>query len=82
MEWVEKAFFDWLNKLYVIYTNERHHQTLLTDRNLLSVVREPQPYVLPILSHLAPKVLVSGEHHVLRDLLFYEEARVVDAKAM
>ncbi|KAL6347335.1 hypothetical protein AAG906_016788 [Vitis piasezkii] len=30
VEWVEKACFDRLNKLFVISTNERHYQTLLT----------------------------------------------------
>lgn len=74
MERVEKASFDQLNKPFVISINERHHQTLLIDRNLLLVVREPQPYVIPILPYLAPKVLVFGEHHVLRDLPFYEKA--------
>ena len=38
VEWVEKASFDLLNKLFVISANERHHQTLLTDQNLLVVV--------------------------------------------
>ena len=78
MEWVEKTFFDWLNKLFVISSSERHHQTLLADRNLLAVVRESQSYVIPILSRLAPKVLVPGKHHILKDLLFYEEARAPD----
>ena len=31
LEWVEKASFDWLNKLFVISSSERHHQTLLID---------------------------------------------------
>ena len=38
VEWVEKASFDRLNKLFVIFANEQHHQTLLTDQNLLVVV--------------------------------------------
>lgn len=81
VEWVEKASFDRLNKLFVIFASERHHQTLLTDQNLIVVVWKTQLYVLPIFPYLAPKVLVSGEHHVLKDLSFYEEARVADAKA-
>lgn len=40
MEWVEKASFDRLNKLFEISTNERNHQVLLMDGNLLAVVRE------------------------------------------
>lgn len=31
VEWVEKASFDRLNKLFVISASERYHQTLLTD---------------------------------------------------
>ena len=38
VEWVEKASFDRLNKLFVISASERNYQTLLTDRNLLAVV--------------------------------------------
>ena len=41
VEWVEKASFDCLNKLFEITAAERHHQTLLTARNLLAVVQEP-----------------------------------------
>ena len=41
VEWVEKASFDHLNKLFEITAAERHHQTLLTARNLLVVVRDP-----------------------------------------
>ena len=80
MEWVKKASFDWLNKLFVISTNERHHKTLLTDRNLVVIVWESHPYILSILPHFVPKMLVPDEHHVLKDLSFYKEARVVDAK--
>ena len=50
MGWVEKASFDRFNKLFVIFVSERNYQTLLTDRNLLVVVRESQSYVLPIIS--------------------------------
>lgn len=81
MEWVEKASFNCLNKLFVISTDEMNHQTLLTDRNLVVVVQEPQSYVLPIISHSLPKVLVPVEHHVLKDLPFYKVAREADAKA-
>ena len=80
-EWVEKAFFDHLNKMFGITTNERNHRILLIDRNLLVVVREPKSYVLPILPRPAPKVLVPGEHHVLKDLPFYKVARAGNAKA-
>ena len=81
MEWVEKESFDRLNKLFVISACEYHHQTLLTNHNLLLVVWEPQPYVFPILPRIALKVLVFGKHPVLRDLPFYKEAWAADAKA-
>lgn len=81
VEWVEKALFDHLNKLFVITSNERNHQTLLSAQNLLAVIREPQAYVLPIISKRFPKVVVLGEHHVFKELPFYEEAREADVKA-
>ena len=81
VEWVEKALFDRLNKLFVITSNKRNHQTLLSDRNLLAVVREPQLYILPIIPWPLPKVLVPGEHYVLKDLPFYEKVCEVNAKA-
>ena len=65
----------------MISANERNYQTLLTDRNLLTVVRESRLYILPILPHPLPNVLVPGEHDLLKDLPFYEVAHVVDPKA-
>ncbi|RVW12048.1 hypothetical protein CK203_087280 [Vitis vinifera] len=81
VEWVEKASFDRLNKLFEITAVERHHQTLLTARNLLAVVREPQAYVTNILPRKLPKKVVPGEHFVLKDLPFYKEARKADTQA-
>ena len=49
IEWVEKATFDCLNKLFEITAVERHYQTLLIVWNLLAVVRETQLYVINIL---------------------------------
>ena len=70
VEWVEKASFVHLNNLFEITTNERNHQTLLTARNLLVGIREPQPYVLPIISRWLPMIVVSGVHFILKDLPF------------
>ena len=81
VERVEKASFNRLNKLFVISSLEWNHQTLLLARDLLEVIREPQPYVLPIIPRWLPKIVVLGEHHVLKDLPFYEEAHEADAKA-
>ena len=44
------------------------------------MVRESQPYVLPIIPRLESKVLVLDEHQVLKDLPFYEEAWEENAK--
>ena len=51
------------------------------DQNLLAVVREPKPFICPILPHFTPKVLVSSEHHVLKDLPCYKVAHAADTKA-
>ena len=81
VEWVEKASFIRLNKLFEITAAERHHETLLTTRNLLAVVREPQVHVINILPRKLPKKVVPGEHLVLKDLTFYKEVRKADAQA-
>ena len=78
---MEKASFVRLNKLFEITSNERNHHTLLSSRNLLAVIREPQFYILPIISRRLSKVVVPGEHYILKDLPFYEEAREADARA-
>lgn len=78
VEWVEKASFKLLNKLFVISASKRHHQTLLTNRNLLAVIRELQTYIFP---HFLPKVLEPSEHYTLKYLHFYEEVRAANAKA-
>lgn len=53
----------------------------MTDKNLQVVVKEVRLFILSILPRLAPRTLVPDEHHVLKDLSFYEVARVVDSKA-
>lgn len=79
--WVEKASFDRLNRLFEITVGERNYQMLISSRNLLVVVWESQPYILNILPRWLPKVVVSGEYFVLKDLPFYERARDADTKA-
>ena len=80
VEWVEKASFARLNKLFEITTAERHYETLLTTRNLLAVVRESQTYIINILPRNLPKKVVSREHYVLKDLPFYKEVKKADAQ--
>ncbi|RVW14403.1 hypothetical protein CK203_090491 [Vitis vinifera] len=79
VKWVKKASFDRLNKLFEIAASERHHQTLLTARNLLAIVRKPKAYIINILPRKLPKKIVLGEHFVVKNLSFYTEARKADA---
>ena len=79
VEWVEKASFVHLNKLFEITTAERQQVTLLTARNLMAVVRESQEYIINILPRRLPKKVVPGEHFILKDLPFYKEVQEVDA---
>ena len=82
VEWVEKASFVRLNKLFEITANERNHHTLLSTWNLLVVVQEPQSYVINIIPRRLSKIVVPREHFILKDLPFYEEAREVDVKVL
>lgn len=81
MEWVDKASFDRLNKLFVISVGEQDHETLLIDQNLLTLCWDSESYVIPTLPCFVPRVLVPEEHFVLKNLPFYKEAREVDTKA-
>ncbi|KAL6312623.1 hypothetical protein AAG906_006768 [Vitis piasezkii] len=63
VEWVEKASFDRLNKLFEINAIKRHHQTLLSAG---------------IYWRWLPKVVVPKGHFVLKDLSFYAKARQED----
>lgn len=70
VEWVEKVLFDCLNKLFVITSDKRNHQTLVSARNLLAIICEPQPYVLLIIPRKLLKVLVSmRKHHYSAEVL-------------
>ena len=79
-DWVGKASFACLNKLFEIDASERHYGTLLTARNLMAVVRESQEYVVNILPRKLPKEVVPGEHYILKDLPFYKEVKEADAE--
>ena len=68
VDWVEKASFAYLNKLFEIDAKERHYKTLLSARNLMAVVRESQEYVVNILPRKMPKEVVPGEHYTVKDL--------------
>ncbi|RVW85640.1 hypothetical protein CK203_037575 [Vitis vinifera] len=81
VEWVEKAMFDRLNRLFEIAAVERSCETLLSAQNLRLVIQEPQPYMLNILPRWLPKEVVAGEHFVLKDLLFYAAVRKADTQS-
>ena len=85
VDWVEKESFGCLSKLFEIDAKERQCKTLLTVRNLMAVVREPQEYVINILPRKMPKEVVSGEHYIVKDLPIYQaskEANVEKRKAL
>ena len=80
VDWVEKASFACLNKLFEIDTKEKCYKTLLTAPNLMAVVRESQEYVVNILPRKMPKEVVPGEHYTVKDLSIYQEFKEVDAE--
>ncbi|RVW71257.1 hypothetical protein CK203_062701 [Vitis vinifera] len=80
VDWVEKASFACLSKLFEIDAKERQCKTLLTARNLMAVVREPQEYVINILPRKMPKEVVPGEHYIVKDLPIYQALKEADAE--
>ncbi|RVX00792.1 hypothetical protein CK203_026528 [Vitis vinifera] len=80
VDWVERASFACLNKLFEIDAKERHYKTLLSAQNLMAVVRESQDYVINILPRKLPKEVVPGEHYTVKDLPIYQEFKEVDAE--
>ena len=69
MNWVEKASFKKIQKLLEIFERERHHEILLTERNLHELSHSPSPYILPVIPRHLPTEIVEGEHYVIVDLL-------------
>ena len=83
VEWVDKTFFDRLNKLFMISARKRNHETLLIEENLLKLVRDPVSYFISSsLPHFAPKVVVPNKLYVVNDLPFYAEARATHKRKM
>ena len=69
MNWVEKASFKKIQKLLEIFEWERHHEILITVRNLHELSHSPSPYILPVIPRHLPTEIVEGEHYVIADLL-------------
>ncbi|RVW82244.1 hypothetical protein CK203_041653 [Vitis vinifera] len=81
VDWVEKASFACVCKLFEINPKERACKTLLSARNLMAVVRESQEYVINILPRKLPKdEVVPGEHYTVKELPLYQEAKEADAE--
>ena len=52
-----------------ISERERHHEILLTRKNLCELSRSPSPYIIPIIPRPLSAEIVEGEHYVIADLL-------------
>ena len=62
---MEKAGFKKIQKLLEIFERERHHEILLTMKNLHELSRNPSPYTLLVIPYSLPKEIVEGEHYVI-----------------
>ena len=80
MNWVEKANFKKIQKLSEISERERHHEILLTMRNLRELSRSPYPYILPVIPCPLPTEIAEGEHYVIADLLNFASGSSSPAK--
>ena len=69
VNWVEKASFKKIYKLRKISERERHHEILLSTRNLRELSRGPSPYIIPVIPRPLPTEIVGGEHYVIVELL-------------
>ena len=69
VHWVERASFAKIRRLLEISKQERHHEVLLTVKNLHDLSRHPFPYGVPIIPRPLPLEVVEGEHFVAADLL-------------
>ena len=54
VHWVERASFKKILRLLEISEQERHHEVLLTMKNLYDLSRHPTPYSVPIIPRPLP----------------------------
>ena len=66
---MEKDSFKKIQRLLEIYEWERHHEILLTAKNLHELSRSPSPYIIPVIPRSLPAEIVEGEYYVIADLL-------------
>lgn len=78
---MEKASFARLNMLFEIDAAEWAYKVLFLDKNLLALIGSPKSFIILVFPWLTPSSLVLGEHFVLKDLPFYEVARLADSEA-
>ena len=69
VNWVEKASFKKIQRLLEISERERHHEILLTMKNLRELSRSPSPYIVPVIPRPLIVEIVEGEHYIIVDLL-------------
>ena len=66
---MEKASIKEIQKLLEISKRERHHEILLTVKNLRELSRSPSPYIISIIPRPLPVEIVEGKHYVITNLL-------------
>ena len=66
---MEIASFKKIQKLLEISERERHHEILLTAKNLRELSRSPSPYIILVIPCPLPAEIVEGKHYVIADLL-------------
>ena len=65
---MENSSFEKIRKLLEISEGERHHEVLLTLKNLDDLSRNPTPYSVPVIPRPLPIEIVEGEHYVTANL--------------
>ncbi|RVW22467.1 hypothetical protein CK203_112790 [Vitis vinifera] len=73
IEWVEKAPFTLLNKLFEIDVVEQAYKVLLSDKNLLALIDNPKSFIIPVFSPLALSSLVPGPFRGAREKIIGED---------
>ena len=69
VNWVEKASFEKIWKLLEIFERERHHEVLLTLKNLDDLSCDPAPYSVSVIPRPLSIEIVEREYYVTMDLL-------------
>ena len=66
---MEKASFKKIQRLLEIFERERHHEILLTAKNIRELSRSPSPYIILVIPHPFPAEIMEREHYVIADIL-------------